>query len=165
MLRGCRCPLSPIQSYFHPKPGLTSSIFRSSVLRGNPGLELSEERWGGKLCTPSPKHDAAIPTPAIAASGPASHVGSSIDRGLLRAATPRAGLTHRPCPGGTTSPEIVRRQMRGPGKRRDCVRQSEGRSEPGVRGCPAPGAGGRRGPPQQHHLPEPSSTPRHRPRR
>lgn len=49
----------------------------------------------------------------------------------------------RPCLGRTTSPEIVRRQMRGPGKRRGCVRKSEGRSEPGVRGCPDPGAGGK----------------------
>lgn len=107
-------------------------LFFSSALRGDLSLELREGRWG-TTCAPPYTHT-AIATPAIPASGSASEwpriAGPAADReeklktlqrlrlpGALATHSPRGlGSTHRPCPRGSTNPDIVRRLMRGPGE-------------------------------------------------
>lgn len=116
--RGCRSPPSPIRSYFHPKAGLTGSIFLSSALSRGLTLELREGRWGGKLCITSPKEEGRLPCPLWLFQPLDPHVDSSIDQRLLAAAaarSPRGGIHAPTLPAGDRKPRN-RRQMRGPGE-------------------------------------------------
>lgn len=149
-------------------------LFFSSALRGDLSLELREGRWG-TTCAPPYTHT-AIATPAIPASGSASEwpriAGPAADReeklktlqrlrlpGALATHGPRGlGSTHRPCPRGSTNPEIVRRLMRGPGETPGLCKAERG--EEGARRF-SPGYGSDAGPPDPRDPCGAGGTPSH----